>query len=59
MKRLKTYKGFVIAAGKCEQTNESFYYVFLKDEWAYGPGYRTEEIQAGTLQEAQDFIECY
>lgn len=53
MKKLKCYKGFVIAV-----EGETFH-IFTKDEWSYGAGYRYEEHEAGSLQEAMDFIDSY
>lgn len=55
MKKVKTYKGFVIAK---DQNGE--YFVFSTDEWAYGEGLRTAEFECGTdIQEAIDNINSY
>jgi hypothetical protein len=54
LKRIKTYKGFVIAT-----TNKGDYLLFTKEEWSYGAGYRYPEWEAGNLQEAIDFIDSY
>lgn len=53
MKKIKQYKGFVIAQDK------EFYHVFTKDEWSYGEGFRYPEIEAGSVKEAEDFIDSY
>lgn len=53
MKKIKSYKGFVIAL---EGDN---YHIFTKDEWSYGKGLRYAEHEAGNIQEAIDFIDSY
>ena len=53
MKKIKTYKNFVIVK------EDNFYFVFLKDEWAMGKGFRYPEIECGCIKEAMDFIDCY
>jgi hypothetical protein len=54
MKKVKTYKGFVIALDK-----EGTYHLFTKDEWSYGAGCRYPEHEAGSIEEAVEFIDCY
>lgn len=55
MKKVKNYKGFVIAVN-----NDGEYLVFTKEEWAYGPGVRYVEHECGSdIQEAIDFIDSY
>lgn len=54
MKKVKQYKNFIIALDK-----EGFYHIFTKEEWSYGKGYRYPEHEAGSLQEAIDFIDSY
>lgn len=54
MKKIKTYKGFVIALDK-----KGFHHIFTKEEWAYGAGCRYPEFEAGNMQEAVDFIDSY
>jgi len=49
-----TYKGF-----KIEQVGEDEYHVYTGEEWEYGTGFRTAEWEAGSIQEAQDFIDSY
>lgn len=56
MKKIKTYKGFVIAQSTVDP-NE--YAVFTKDEWSQGEGFRYPEIEAGSVKEAMDFIDSY
>lgn len=54
MKKIKQYKGFVIA-----QDKEGILHIFTKEEWSYGNGCRYPEHEAGTVQEAIDFIDSY
>ncbi|MCY9056091.1 hypothetical protein MOE90_20860 [Bacillus spizizenii] len=53
MKKIKRYKGFVIAQEK------GVIHVFTKDEWAYGEGCRYAEWECDSMQEAIDFIDSY
>lgn len=55
MKKVKQYKGFVIAYS----TDDKAYHIFTKEEWSYGKGYRYEEHETGSIEEAIDFIENY
>ncbi|MBX7170172.1 MAG: hypothetical protein K1X72_04390 [Pyrinomonadaceae bacterium] len=56
MKKIKVYKGFVIALEK----ESGFYAVFFQDEWSMGEGFRTAEMDGiGTIQLCQEFIDCY
>lgn len=48
------YKGF-----KIQETNENMFYIFTLDEWAYGNGLRSYEWEAGTIEEAREFIDGY
>jgi len=54
MKKIKQYKGFVIA-----QDKEGILHIFTKEEWSYGNGCRYPEHEAGNIQEALDFIDSY
>lgn len=54
LKKIKTYKGFVIAVSR---TGE--FYIFTKEEWDYGYGCRSEEFECGSIQESIDFIDSY
>lgn len=54
MKKIKQYKGFVIAQDKKE-----VFHVFTKDEWAFGEGCRYAEWECDNMQEAIDFIDSY
>jgi hypothetical protein len=54
MKKVKAYKGFIIA-----QDKEGLFHIFTKEEWSYGHGYRYPEAEAGNMQEAKDFIDSY
>lgn len=56
MKKVKTHKGYIIAYGATNLYPEGGYLVFTKDEWASGAGFRTEEWEAGSLEEAIDWI---
>ena len=53
MKKVSTYKGFTIAI------EGGTYYLFTKEEWSYGRGYRTAEWEAGSMEEARNFIDSY
>lgn len=53
-KKVTTYKGF-----KIQQVSENEFNVYAKDEWEYGAGLRQIEWEAGTMQEAKDFIDSY
>ena len=55
MKKVKQYKGFIIATSK----EDDMLHIFTKDEWSYGAGLRYEEHEAGNMQEAIDFINSY
>lgn len=53
MKKVKEYKGFIIAV----RTDGSEYFVFTKEEWAYGSGLRSAEFDGcGSIQECMDNI---
>lgn len=54
MKKVKQYKGFVIAIDK-----KGVYHLFTKDEWGYGAGCRYAEWECDNLTEAIEFIESY
>lgn len=54
MKKIKSYKGFVIATDQ-----NGFYHIYTKDEWSYGSGLRYAEHEAGNMQEAIEFIDSY
>jgi hypothetical protein len=55
MKKVKQYKGFIIAESK----EDNYLHIFTKEEWSMGKGYRYEEHEAGNMQEAKDFIDSY
>lgn len=55
MKKIKQYKGFVFATSK----EDDQIHVFTKEEYAYGEGCRYEEHEAGSVQEAIDFVDSY
>lgn len=61
MKKIKVYKGFVIAeASKKEiESGSTQYEIYTTDEWSYGSGMRYAESEAGSIQEATDFIDSY
>jgi hypothetical protein len=54
MRKIKQYKGFVIAIDK-EQT----LHIFTGEEWSYGKGCRYPEFEVQNMQEAIDFIDSY
>jgi hypothetical protein len=59
MKKVKTYKGYIIAElNKKEQLEKNTrYQVFSKDEWQYGENYRYAEFDdCGSIQECIDNI---
>lgn len=55
MKKVKQYKGFVIAFNK----EDLMFYVYQLDEWKMGKGFRYQEIECGSIQESIDFIDSY
>ena len=55
MKKVRTYKGFVIALEKASGR----YQLFTKEEWAYGHGCRYPEHDTCTIGEAIEFIDSY
>jgi hypothetical protein len=54
MKRVKAYKGFIIALDK-----ENRYQLFTKEEWIMGAGCRYPEHDTCSIEEAIQFIDCY
>jgi hypothetical protein len=60
-KKVKAYKGFVIALVPNEYMPDSTEFaVYTKDEWSYGPGFGTAEMNGfSTLEQCEDFIDCY
>ncbi|URJ76469.1 hypothetical protein MF621_004010 (plasmid) [Bacillus velezensis] len=54
MKKIKQYKGFVIAKDKKEVL-----YIFTQDEWDFGEDLRYPEFYCDNIQEAIDFIDSY
>lgn len=54
MRKVKSYKGFVVAMDQ-----EGIFNIFAKDEWRLGDGFRYSEFEAGTMNEALDFIDSY
>jgi len=53
MKKVKTYKSFVIAeTNKQERTeeNKDNFIVFQKSEWVMGEGLRNDEIECSTIE---------
>lgn len=55
VKKVKQYKGFVIASAQDENGNDVFV-IYTADEWSQGAGNRSEEWEAGNLEEAMDWI---
>jgi len=62
MKKVKTYKSFVIAETSHQERteeNRDNYVVFQKDEWSYEEGLRNDEIECGTIEHCIEFIDSY
>ena len=57
MKKIKQVNGLIIA--ECNDKEAillgSKYAIFTSEEYAYGPGCRSEEWQADSLKEAEDW----
>jgi hypothetical protein len=53
----KQYKGFIIV--KADEDSGYQYWIFTKDEYSMGKGYRYPEWEADELQECIDFIDSY
>lgn len=58
-KKPVTYKGFKILEENDQHSDGTVFNVYTKDEWSYGKGFRMVEWEAGTMQEAKDFIDSY
>ena len=54
MKKVKTYKGFVIA-----KAADNEFHMFLADEWAYGEGLRTAEFECSSVEECKANADSY
>jgi len=62
MKKVKTYKSFVIAETSLKERteeNKDNYVVFQKSEWAMGEGLRNDEIECSTIDHCIEFIDSY
>jgi hypothetical protein len=60
MKKVKVYKGFVIAESNEREREEGVpdYQVFTKEEWEYGEGLRYPEYDdCGTVKECMECID--
>lgn len=56
MKKISTYKGFVIAQSK----EDGCFAAFTQEEWSMGEGFRYPEMEGfGTIEFAKDFIKNY
>lgn len=55
---ISTYKGWKIKEKK-DQYGQDVFLCYTADEWSYGSGLRQAEWEAGTMQEAKDFINSY
>ncbi|WP_090739336.1 hypothetical protein [Paenibacillus sp. Mc5Re-14] len=53
-----TYQGWKIKQKK-DQYDMDVFLCYTKEEWEYGSGLRQAEWEAGTMQEAKDFIDSY
>lgn len=53
MKKVKVYKGFIIA------TDGTEFFVFTADEWSCGEGMRYAEMDCQSVSEAEQFIKSY
>jgi hypothetical protein len=54
MRRLKTYKGFVIAKNIADE-----YFVYTQEEWDAGEGYRTAEFFCCSKEECVENIDSW
>lgn len=52
--KICVYQGLVIA-----KNPDSLYFVFTKEEWAFGEGMRYPEWECENVEEAMDFIDSY
>lgn len=52
MKKVKVVNGLVIARWFNKSDAASGYQIFTKEEYAYGQGYRSQEWETSTLEEA-------
>lgn len=61
MKKVKVYKGFIIAEPNAKEQAEGkdCFEIYFKDEWEMGQGFRNSEWEAGSIKECTDFIDCY
>jgi hypothetical protein len=59
MKKVKQIKEYVIAELNAKEQKETGYthYVYTKEEYSFGPGCRYPEHEAGSLQEAIEFVD--
>lgn len=55
---ITTYQGWKIKQKK-DQYDMDVFLCYTADEWKYGSGLRQSEWEAGTMQEAKDFIDSY
>lgn len=53
----KKYKGWLIVSKVDQQAEMEFFYCFPPDELEYPANLRSYEWEAGSLQEAKDFID--
>ena len=54
MKRIMTYKGFVIAKNEAGE-----YQMFTLEEWSLGEGYRTAEFDCCSVEECMENAVSY
>lgn len=58
--RVSTYKGFKIHETTDRvKPEQAAFIVYTTEEWLHGKGLRYPEWEAGTMQEAKDFIDSY
>lgn len=55
--KVTQYKNFKIQEVKGDTQTE--FHVYTNEEWSYGKGFRYAEWEAGTIEEAKEFIDSY
>ncbi|KTS84452.1 hypothetical protein NS115_03745 [Paenibacillus jamilae] len=59
MSKLRSYKGFKIKETIEDSTGDALFMIYTAEEYSYGEGLRTAEWEAGSLEEAKQFIDSY
>ncbi|MGM1023515.1 MAG: hypothetical protein ACQEXV_24015 [Bacillota bacterium] len=58
-RKVTTYKGFKIKESTEDSTGDILFMIYTVEEYSYGEGLRTAEWEAGSLEEAKQFIDSY